>query len=373
MLFTDIEGSTRLLNRLGPAYADVLASHRRHPASGVRQGPAAASWAPRATASSSCSGPRPTVSRRPPRGSTTSRPTPGPREWPLRVRMGLHTGHPEPFEDNLVGLDVHLARPRLRDGARRAGRAHDGHRGPGAGPAAARHVLARPRARTGSRTSSDPQRLYQLVVPGLPDRFPPLRSLGAPGSLPVAARPLSWAVRPSSACPQRAAEPRRASARHPDRAGRAAGKTRLLGRGRAGCRGEPRRRRPLRRRWPPRRRTSMAWTAIAESLGRAGDAEAGLLEHLRDRRAAARARQPRAAAGLRRARREPAARRHASGACARHQPASAARRRRAGVPGAAAGPTRPRSADARCRGRCSRRSRCGCSSSRHGSSTPLSR
>ena len=29
MLFTDIEGSTRLLNRLGPGYADVLAAHRR--------------------------------------------------------------------------------------------------------------------------------------------------------------------------------------------------------------------------------------------------------------------------------------------------------------------------------------------------------
>ena len=29
MLFTDIEGSTRLLNQLGPAYPEVLAAHRR--------------------------------------------------------------------------------------------------------------------------------------------------------------------------------------------------------------------------------------------------------------------------------------------------------------------------------------------------------
>ena len=28
-LFTDIEGSTRLLNELGDAYADALAEHRR--------------------------------------------------------------------------------------------------------------------------------------------------------------------------------------------------------------------------------------------------------------------------------------------------------------------------------------------------------
>ncbi|HKC82529.1 MAG TPA: adenylate/guanylate cyclase domain-containing protein, partial [bacterium] len=28
-LFTDVEGSTRLLNELGDAYADVLADHRR--------------------------------------------------------------------------------------------------------------------------------------------------------------------------------------------------------------------------------------------------------------------------------------------------------------------------------------------------------
>ena len=29
LLFTDIEGSTRLLRRLGDAYADVLAEHQR--------------------------------------------------------------------------------------------------------------------------------------------------------------------------------------------------------------------------------------------------------------------------------------------------------------------------------------------------------
>ena len=35
-----------------------------------------------------------------------------------------------------------------------------------------------------------PELIYQLVIPGLPDRFPPLKSLGAPTSLPVPPTPL---------------------------------------------------------------------------------------------------------------------------------------------------------------------------------------
>ena len=35
-----------------------------------------------------------------------------------------------------------------------------------------------------------PERIYQLVSPGLPDRFPPLKSLGAQSRLPVPLTPL---------------------------------------------------------------------------------------------------------------------------------------------------------------------------------------
>jgi class 3 adenylate cyclase len=116
-LFTDIEGSTRLLHALGDRYAEVLAdqgrllrdSFGRH--GGVEvdtQGDsffvafpdpadalAAAEEAQRALAAHS---------------------------WPdgeLRVRMGLHTGDPLVAADHYVGIDVHR-------GARIAAAAHGG-------------------------------------------------------------------------------------------------------------------------------------------------------------------------------------------------------------------------------------------------------
>jgi predicted ATPase len=101
-LFTDIEGSTRLLHELGDAYAGVLAEHHRVLRSvwehhdGVEvdtagdaffvafadasRGVAAAAAAQAALAAG-----------------------------PVRVRMGLHTGTPLLSETGYVGLDVHKA------------------------------------------------------------------------------------------------------------------------------------------------------------------------------------------------------------------------------------------------------------------------
>src|SRR5438874_4789924 len=108
LLFTDIEGSTRLLLQLGDRYAGVLEAHRRllreafeqyagrevdtqgdaffvvfeHAADAV----AAAAQAQRALVS-----------------------YPWPATGELRVRMGLHTGEPTPAGGGYVGLDVHRA------------------------------------------------------------------------------------------------------------------------------------------------------------------------------------------------------------------------------------------------------------------------
>jgi predicted ATPase len=112
LLFTDIEGSTRLLRQLGAAYAESLAEHRgvlraafrQHGGSEVdTQGDAffftfpdpgdavaAAAEAQRALASGQ-----------------------------VRVRMGLHTGEPMRTEEGWVGEDVHL-------GARIAAAGHGG-------------------------------------------------------------------------------------------------------------------------------------------------------------------------------------------------------------------------------------------------------
>ncbi|TML18034.1 MAG: adenylate/guanylate cyclase domain-containing protein, partial [Actinobacteria bacterium] len=112
-LFTDIEGSTKLLDELGAeAYAHALAEHRRllrqalarH--GGVEvdtQGDAffvAFSTAPEALGAV--------------RAAQEAL-----EAGPIRVRMGLHTGAPHLTEEGYVGHDVHL-------GARIAAAGHGG-------------------------------------------------------------------------------------------------------------------------------------------------------------------------------------------------------------------------------------------------------
>src|SRR5438874_6036810 len=102
-LFSDVEGSTRLLHELGPdAYAGALAEHRRilREAFGAQggvevdtQGDAffvAFPTAPGALAAA--------------RGITE-----GLQGGPIRVRIGLHTGTPLLTDEGYVGADVHRA------------------------------------------------------------------------------------------------------------------------------------------------------------------------------------------------------------------------------------------------------------------------
>jgi predicted ATPase/class 3 adenylate cyclase len=101
-LFTDIEGSTRLLHELGDAYADVLAEHRRvlrdaftrHGGAEVdTQGDAffvAFASAGDALAAAADAQRRLAGSQ-------------------VRVRMGVHTGEPLLTDEGYVGVDVHRA------------------------------------------------------------------------------------------------------------------------------------------------------------------------------------------------------------------------------------------------------------------------
>jgi predicted ATPase len=110
-LFTDIEGSTRLLHAVGPdAYADALAEHRRllrdvfaaH--GGVEvdtQGDAFFVAFPTATGAAA-------AAEDAQRALETG---------PIHVRMGLHTGEPTTTAEGYVGIDVHR-------GARVAALAH---------------------------------------------------------------------------------------------------------------------------------------------------------------------------------------------------------------------------------------------------------
>jgi WD40 repeat protein/class 3 adenylate cyclase/energy-coupling factor transporter ATP-binding protein EcfA2 len=173
-LFTDIEGSTRLLHELGDRYADVLTDHRRllrevfgrHNGREVdTQGDSFfvafgdADDAVRAAAAA--------------QGALAAHPWPG--EADVRVRMGIHTGEPLISGDHYVGIDVHR-------GARIAAAAYGGQvlisartsalvQGNGAGAnAALRELGAYP-----LKDLPEPERLFQLVVEGLPASFPPPR------------------------------------------------------------------------------------------------------------------------------------------------------------------------------------------------------
>jgi predicted ATPase/class 3 adenylate cyclase len=102
-LFTDIEGSTRLLHELGPAgYADALAAHRR----AVRETVARCGGVEVDTQGDAffvAFGDAPHALRA--AGGITEELAPG----PVRVRMGVHTGSPLVTEEGYVGTDVHQA------------------------------------------------------------------------------------------------------------------------------------------------------------------------------------------------------------------------------------------------------------------------
>src|SRR5262245_11300987 len=169
-LFTDIEGSTRLLSELGEGYAEALAQHRRIlRESFERHGGVEVDTQGDAffVAFSSA-------------GSAVGAASEAQQQLALPVRMGLHTGEPQIMEEGYVGLDVHeaaricaVAHGRqivLSQQARHAyGRDH-GLRDLGL------HRL---------RDIPEPVRLYQVG-----DReFPPLRSLSAT-NLPTPVNPL---------------------------------------------------------------------------------------------------------------------------------------------------------------------------------------
>ena len=104
-VFTDIEGSTRLLQQLGDAYADVAARPPPHRARGVR----------RARRDGDRHAGRRVLllvrrARDAVRGAVAAQRALGGHAWPdgveVRVRMGLHTGEPTVGDEGYLGLDV---------------------------------------------------------------------------------------------------------------------------------------------------------------------------------------------------------------------------------------------------------------------------
>jgi predicted ATPase/class 3 adenylate cyclase len=188
LLFSDIEGSTALLSRLGPAYADALDSQREimrrawSEHEGVELGTEGDSFfvafasAPEAV-TAAAQAQRDIASQRWPGGET------------VRVRIGMHTGTPAVHGESYIGLDVHRA-------ARIAAAAHGGQVVVSSSTAALVGSSPSDGIRLhdlGAHRLKDfpmPERLYQLTIDGLERDFPALRTLGAASSLPTSATPL---------------------------------------------------------------------------------------------------------------------------------------------------------------------------------------
>ncbi|HYX75697.1 MAG TPA: adenylate/guanylate cyclase domain-containing protein, partial [Gaiellaceae bacterium] len=180
LLFTDIEGSTRLLQRVGDAYADLLDEHRRllgdafeRHGGTVVDSEGDAFFVAFASANDAVA------------GAAAAQRALAEHAWPgdeeLRVRVGLHTGEPRLVDGHYVGLDVHHA-------ARVMAAGHGGQ----VLVSEATRALLDDRARLrdlGEHRLKDlarPHRLYQLELDGLPSEFPPLKTLdNRPTNLPV--------------------------------------------------------------------------------------------------------------------------------------------------------------------------------------------
>jgi predicted ATPase/class 3 adenylate cyclase len=187
MLFSDIEGSTAQLGRLGERYGQALSDHR------ALLRAAFAAWHGRemSTEGDSFFVVFRSAGQAVACAVAAQRALAG-YEWPggyaLRVRMGLHSGEPARHEDSYIGMDVHRA-------ARIAAAAHGGQ----VVLSEATRLLAGPLPDGVSvrdlgfhrlKDIAEPARIWQLAGPELEEQFPPLKSLGTQTGLPVPATPL---------------------------------------------------------------------------------------------------------------------------------------------------------------------------------------
>src|SRR5215467_13150976 len=178
MLFSDIEGSTVLLNALGDRYGEALSAQR------ALLRAAFSSFGGREMGTEGDSffvvfgSARDAV-----RCCVAAQRALDAHDWPggaaVRVRMGLHSGEPVRHEEGYIGLDVHRA-------ARIAATAHGGQV---VLSEATRLLVGSPLPAGVSlrdlgfhrlKDIEAPERIYQLTAVGLQEQFPPLKSLGPP-------------------------------------------------------------------------------------------------------------------------------------------------------------------------------------------------
>jgi predicted ATPase len=169
-LFTDIEGSTLLLQELGDRYAEVLAEHRRV----LRD-----SWREHEGVEVDTQGDAFFVafSRATDAVAAAAQAQSALAGGQVKVRMGLHTGEPSRAEEGYVGFDVHRA-------ARIAAAGHGGQVLLSQSTADLAGAEVRDLGLHRLKDLSAPERIFQLGT----DHFPPLKTLHE-SNLPVPATP----------------------------------------------------------------------------------------------------------------------------------------------------------------------------------------
>jgi predicted ATPase/class 3 adenylate cyclase len=182
-LFTDIEGSTRLLQTLGERWKTVLEDHNRLLRGAIRESGgidlrtegdsffAVFRTAPAAVGAAAAA-----------QRDLTAHPWPP--EAPVRVRIGMHTGEGTVGGDSYVGLDLHRA-------ARIAAAGHGGQ----ILLSSATSELVRAGLPDGLglrdlgehrlKDLARPEHIFQLTIDALTAEFPPIRSLETPSNLPI--------------------------------------------------------------------------------------------------------------------------------------------------------------------------------------------
>ncbi len=174
-LFADMEGSTRLLHRLGDEYATVLAGYREV----LEEAVAAGGGRTVDTQGDGHFAAFPSASGAIEAAVTAQRRL-AEREWPqgaeVRARMGLHAGEVLATDGRLVGLEIHRA-------ARIAAAAHGGQilvtssLRSIAGDSLPADGALRDLGLHRFKDLAEPERVFQIEVSGLRSDFPTIRSL----------------------------------------------------------------------------------------------------------------------------------------------------------------------------------------------------
>ncbi len=183
-LFTDIEGSTRLMQQLGDQYVPLQVVHHELLRNAFRSNDGRelrtegdSFFCVFASALDAC------------QAAASAQRSFAEHPWPeggaIRVRIGLHTGEAPLMGDEYIGLDVHHA-------ARIASAAYGGQVLVSAstqalvGGSLPSELTLRDLGNHRLRDLAQTEHLFQLVVNGVPDAFPALRTLdGTPNNLPT--------------------------------------------------------------------------------------------------------------------------------------------------------------------------------------------